>query len=98
MAAQADKYDCRTCRWGRHCDDTHPAPFPKWVINGEALRTCPLPKITELSRYMLRLVGPYQHHMLPRAGGMLDQPNLYLEAMEVLVAAFKRIAAETKQA
>jgi hypothetical protein len=47
-------------------------------------RTCLLPMITPGTRMMLQLYGHYKSKLLPHAGGLLDQPNYYVEAMEIL--------------
>lgn len=52
--------------------------------------TCPKPMITPESSWFLRLYRHYKNHLLPHAGGLLDQPNAYLEAMEVIDAAVNR--------
>lgn len=49
-------------------------------------RTCLLPMITPQSRYLLRLYGHYQNRLLPYAGGLLNQPNYYIEAMEQIAS------------
>lgn len=62
-----------------------PAPIVKWVIKGVIeSRTCLLPMITPESRHLLRLHKHYRYGLLPLGGGLLEQPNLYLEAMEIL--------------
>lgn len=45
---------------------------------------CFLPMITERSRFFLRLYSHYKNKHLVNAGGILDQPNIYLEAMELI--------------
>lgn len=47
-------------------------------------RTCLLPMITPDSNQQLRLYGHYKHRVLPFGGGLLEQPNFYIEAMEIL--------------
>ena len=42
--------------------------------------------ITPQSRYLQRLYGHYKNRLLPYAGGLLNQPNYYLEAMELISA------------
>ena len=75
------------CAWGRHCDESRPAPFPKWAIAGVIeSTTCLLPMITERSMSFLRLYRHYKNGWLPYTGGLLDQPNIYLEAMEIIDA------------
>lgn len=95
MAARRDKFDCRHCLYGRHCDDSNPAPYPKWAIEGVIeSRTCLLPMITPFSWFMVELYGHYQNRLLPFAGGILEQPNIYLEAMKILESTFNRISRE----
>lgn len=57
-------------------------------------RTCLLPMITPESRFWLRLYSHYKKQFLPFAGGILDQPAKYAEAMEVLDSTFRRIEAD----
>jgi len=96
VAAQRDKFNCQACRWQRHCDDRNPAPFPMFVVPviGLESRTCPLPMITDFSRALLRLYAHYKNQLLPFAGGLYDQPNLYTEAMETIDAHKARIESE----
>lgn len=57
----------------------------KWAIKGVIeSRTCLLPMITPQSQYLLRLHKHYREGLLPLSGGLLEQPNYYLEAMEIL--------------
>lgn len=60
-----------------------PAPFARWKIpNVIESRTCLLPMISDLSRTLLKLEKPYRTGYLPLSGGMLEQPNLFLEAVQ----------------
>ncbi|MCK7495180.1 MAG: hypothetical protein MZW92_31865 [Comamonadaceae bacterium] len=97
VAFHRDKFDCRACRWQRHCDERNPAPFPMFAIAeiGLESRTCLLPMITDASRERMRLYRHYKNHLLPLAGGVLDQPNAYLEAMEVIDAHQSKLLSET---
>ena len=47
-------------------------------------RTCLLPQITERTNYFFKLYKHYQHGNLLIEGGLLDQPNVYLSAMELI--------------
>jgi len=40
--------------------------------------------ITELSDFLLRMNRHYRNGILLNEGGLLDQPNPYLEAMETI--------------
>lgn len=95
MAANRSKFDCQHCIWGRHCDDSNPAPFEKWAIPGVIeSRTCLLPMVTPFSDLMMSLYSHYQHRLLPLTGGILEQPNIYMQAMQVLDQTFNRISRE----
>lgn len=50
--------------------------------------------VTRQSQFMLRLHGHYKNKILPFAGGLLDQPQYYIEAMEVLSARSNELAEE----
>jgi len=50
--------------------------------------------ITPASRLMLRLYGHYKARLLPHAGGLLDQPNYYIEAMEILAERDAKVQSE----
>lgn len=57
-------------------------------------RTCLLPMITPASRFFVRLYRHYKNKILPYAGGILEQPQLYVEAMEVLAGRESVLRAE----
>lgn len=57
-------------------------------------RTCLLPMVTAQSTYLLRLHGHYKRRFLPYAGGILEQPAYFAEAMEILSAREAEILAE----
>jgi hypothetical protein len=48
------------------------------------LKTCPLPLVSDMSRTILSLHKHYQNGCFPYSGGLFDQPNLYIQAMELL--------------
>jgi hypothetical protein len=84
----ATNYNCEKCDH-RYCGKDVPgsngdAPYYKWTFNGEKFKSCPLPMITELSDFYLRMFKHHQHSILLVSGGLLDQPNKYLEAMEII--------------
>lgn len=58
---------------------------------------CLLPMITADSHRFLRLHAHYKNGFLPHAGGICDQPNLYIEAMEFLERAFAGIEADRRR-
>lgn len=95
MAHHAESFRCDTCAWGRHCDDSNPAPFAKWVIRGVIeSKTCLLPMITPQTKFLLRMHDHYRGRVLPYDGGMLDQPHYYAEMMEWISARDAEITAE----
>jgi len=57
-------------------------------------RTCLLPMITPQSRFLVRMYRHYKERILPFGGGLLDQPHLYAEAMEILAARESVLRAE----
>lgn len=81
-------FDCSTCKWGRHCDSSNPAPFNKWVIP-DVIESdiCLLPMITERSLFLIRLHKHYRNRLLFDGQGLMRQPNAYLQAMEILDSA-----------
>lgn len=58
---------------------------------------CLLPMISADSHRFLRLHKHYDKGLLPHAGGICDQPNLYIEAMECLEHAFAGIESERRR-
>jgi hypothetical protein len=77
-------FNCETCSH-KHCDSDNPAPFFKWVVpNVIESKTCLLPMITPLTHQILRYREHYKKGFLPWGGGMLNQPNKFLKALEVL--------------
>lgn len=90
MTVSRGKFQCKTCTWGRHCDESNPAPFRQWKIEGVIeSATCLLPMVTSRSWLLLRLHGHYQNHILPFGGGLFDQPNAYIRAMEIIDEAIR---------
>ena len=81
-------YDCRACTWGRHCDESNPAPWAKWKVPGVIESdVCLLPMITERSLLFIKLHRHYQNRILFDGSGLMEQPNVYLEVMEQLETA-----------
>jgi hypothetical protein len=85
-------FNCGICRQ-KHCDATGehpgsigPAGYPMWAIKEAEIesRTCFLPMVTEESWLFLRLYQHYKNGILPFPGGLLEQPHVYLKAMELL--------------
>lgn len=79
------KFDCNNCTWGRHCDASNPAPIKKWVIPDYfESDICFLPMITDRSLFFIRLANHYRRGILFDSGGLMRQPNAYLEAMDLI--------------
>lgn len=96
VAAQREHFNCRHCKFHRHCDDANPAPFPMFAVPeiGLESRTCLLPMITGESNEYMRLYSHYKNHLLPFGGGLYDQPAVYREAMEIIDRQQARVLAE----
>jgi len=61
------------------------APYPKWTIKGYGdFTSCLLPMITDDSNFFLKMHKHYKNGILLVDGGLVNQPNKYLEAMELL--------------
>jgi len=59
--------------------------FPRWEIpNVIESKTCLLPMVTQQSMMLMKLYKHYSNNILLKQGGILDQPNFYIEAMEIL--------------
>ncbi|MGI9202673.1 MAG: hypothetical protein ACR2Q3_01615 [Woeseiaceae bacterium] len=64
-----------------------PAKFPRWEIKGVgSSAVCFLPMITAFSNDCLELYRHYKNGHLVVAGGLVDQPRVYLQAMGVIDA------------
>jgi hypothetical protein len=95
VAHNRDKFDCANCRFHRHCDERNPASFPMFAIPeiGLESRTCLLPMITPGSRALLGLYTHYKNGLLPFSGGVLDQPGVFGEAMELIESQIVKLKA-----
>lgn len=77
-------YNCETCQH-KHCDSSNPAGYVKWGIPDIIeSKTCLLPMVTNASSTYIKLYGHYKNSILPFKGGLLDQPNPFIEAMSVI--------------
>lgn len=87
--SEPQSFDCKTCQH-RYCGKgieggNGDAPYKMWTIKGVGqLQSCPLPMISEDSRLFLRLHKHYRNGILPLGTGLLEQPNKFLQAMEIL--------------
>lgn len=99
MARNSSQFDCSRCPWGQHCDHDRawpgsrgPAPYAQWVVThrGRTVvesRTCLLPMLDPEYIGLVDLHHHYQSHVLPFAGGVLEQPAFYLDAMMLITNA-----------
>lgn len=84
MRSDAKAYECSAC-FERYCNADRPAPYDRWRLpDGTPSRVCLLPMVTDASRELLRLADHYRAGHLPRAGGVLNQPNKFLQALELI--------------
>ena len=99
VARDRERFNCQACRFHRHCDDSNPAGYPMFAIPeiGLESRTCLLPMVTDFSRQLLKSYWHYKNGLLPLAGGMLDQPAIFGEAMEVIDAQVNRLNREERE-
>ena len=90
-----ENFDCRNCVNGHHCteiaeDARWPqsvgvAPIDMFEIPNVIKTNVYLrPMITQASLFYFRLYKHYQKSMFPYSGGLLDQPAVYMQAMELI--------------
>ncbi|WP_157959212.1 hypothetical protein [Marinomonas shanghaiensis] len=85
MYSNADQFDCNHCTWGRHCDKNNPAPIKQWVIDDVIESdTCLKPMITHQSNELISLYSHFQKNRFPLSGGLLDQPESFIRAMNII--------------
>ena len=92
-----DLFKCSACN-NKHCDVTGElpgsigaAPFPIYVIADPAgahlapiieTNVCLLPMVSSDTWFLFRLYQHYKKGVLLHGGGIMDQPNRYIEIME----------------
>ncbi|MBI5789288.1 MAG: hypothetical protein HZA78_10580 [Candidatus Schekmanbacteria bacterium] len=88
------EFDCRRCtkamKVEKGCEEDSPLP-ERWVIDAEAYRRCPLKLVSGLSWSAIRLYQYYRQGFLPVTGGILDQSNLFLQALEIIQGSFNEV-------
>jgi len=77
-------FNCDTC----DCDDEHSVSFEKWSIPEINLssKICLRWLVTHRSIMLLRLYNQYRVNILPLSGGWLEQPNVFVQAIEAIDA------------
>ena len=68
-----------------------------WQFNSEDFKGCPVKSITQQSGDFIRMYRFFKNGMLPRMGGLLDQGNRYIEAMETIDREINLIAKEKEE-
>ena len=64
-----------------------PASFARWEVRGViSSRVCLLPMVSSFSDDCLELHRHYKNGHLLRAGGLTNQPRIYLQAMSLIDA------------
>ena len=92
VATNSKEFNCNACTWGKSCnlypDSNGPASYPKFGIEKGGVRIesniCFLELITSDTRAYMKLYRHYNKSILPLSGGLLDQPAVYLNAMEII--------------
>jgi hypothetical protein len=82
VQANLKAFNCDHC----DCDDDHNAGFEKWYVPEIDLSSsiCLRWLVTERSVQLLKLYNQYKQSILPLAGGWLDQPYLFTQAIETI--------------
>lgn len=106
IAHNAKEFNCQKCEI-KACDEDRkiegsrgPLPYEGWTLrdplDGKTVifesRTCPLPTVPPRIWALFDLYRLYQRGILFRAGGIADQPHVYLDAMQTIETTEKAIA------
>lgn len=70
----------------------------EFEFEGEILKRCPLKLVTHISKRFLRFYRFMEKGFLPNPGGILDQPNRFIEAISVIDDAIIRATEEERKA
>lgn len=89
MSINAHNFNCNKCPNNYYCDDTNPAPFPKWQVKHRGItilesKTCLLPMLEGWCLEFFKLYRHYKNGIFPTNDGFLEQSNYYIEAMELI--------------
>ena len=69
----------------------------EFEFEGEVLKRCPLKLVTSLSRRLLRFYRFMEKGFLPNPGGILDQPNRFIEAVAVIDDTIAKVVEEERK-
>ena len=95
MQENPERFNCKNCQLNHHCDTTLQWPESNGPAGYDIIevqragfefksKTCLLPQITERTNYFFRLHKHYQNGVMPFSGGLLDQPAVFIEAMDII--------------
>jgi len=59
-------------------------PWPAFQYEGQSFRKCPRYMINAQAEELVRIYSHYKNGFLLKAGGIMDQPALYKEVMEII--------------
>ena len=83
VSREPENFPCHSC----NCDAVGRDPYGEtWSVAGvlEKSPICPARLINDRSRFFLKLHRHYRNGVLPVAGGLLDQPYIYVRAMDII--------------
>lgn len=101
MAVQAGnlELDCHDCPPGmqkfRGCMEE--VESTEFEFEGETLKRCPLKLVTQTSKLFLRFYQFMEKGFLPNPGGILDQPNRFVEAIAILNDSISNVQRERRR-
>ncbi len=86
------KFNCKKCVNNHHCDDDYLVngsigPAGHYIFSIPDIiesKVCLLPMLTDQTYALIRLSRHYKNNMLPVSGGILEQPNYFLQAIDIL--------------
>jgi hypothetical protein len=91
--------DCHKCNDGikliNGCYEE--VPSTNFEFEGEMLKRCPLKLVSNTSKRFLRFYQFMEKGFLPNPGGILDQPNRFLEAMSILNDTVAKVQEEERK-
>jgi len=100
VACNAKDYNCNTCQWGRHCDESNPHTYDAWKVTlyKEVIyegRVCPKGTMGSFEMQMLRDHVHYKNGVLPFSGGSYEQPNVFMQTMAIIEQVYQEYGQAT---
>ncbi len=79
-------FDCSSCKWGHHCDESNPAPNSSlFEIQGVMTSAiCFKPMATPTTLHAIKLNAHYSNGFLYDDGGVGSQPNKYMDEQALI--------------